>query len=279
VKKVLIPVFLILVFLIAFRAVVLPLAQQREERAQSFRTALALLPEETLHFQYQRYRTPPFPGDCPIPRSAKFSKTLAEAGISATASLEELLLKTRRREEWILADSQSGSFLIGPERFLPSLIFEPMREIRVLGSDFLASADSIPVDGDWLSALPEWSEVEDLLLAADLLHYSKETAGTTLLGIYRVGSSLLLEAYVWQWQSGSLPDLLELYPWTDSADRVEALPSLPYLRRTAPWGPDGFPLKSKESRYRETGEGIRAMSLWVGEGYAALFGLLMPPGN
>ena len=144
--------------------------------------------------------------------------------------------------------------------------------LRLWGDWFaLASDSALLASPPWLDAQARWVERDDLLLEKDWLEFRRAGAGGAVLGVESVLDRLLAEGLAWDCADG-LALLVGLGPGPVVAEAVPpaALDSLPLLRHSGPFAPDGLPLAAAGALRGESDALGAAERRWQDGDHAAL---------
>jgi len=292
VRRIWLPAAVFLVFLVIIRFIVLPLALQRSERRAERLPILSELPADTRVWILSRNSHRRFPADL-WPESPGFALRQArEMGFPQDAVEKATGLRLFGTGEWLYAQGPEGRWcLLGPlsqfMRKVPeaSAITEDTVSWRgggffalARGSRFLLSDSEeslAPGRGSWLSSLPRWSELGDLLMAGDLILFRSE-GGVAALGALRVLDGMILaEGLGW---GGAGPQ--RLLDWADPLERPESALENgihpPLLRSSPPWDEEGGPMHQVETRAERGPEVTAALRLWIGGDRSAYSHVIAP---
>ncbi|MBN2170274.1 MAG: hypothetical protein JW819_03005 [Candidatus Krumholzibacteriota bacterium] len=285
----------LVVVLVVVRIIVVPLARQRHGRRDQPPTILALLPAAADGFvlkrtQYRRIPDRLWPGG-----ELAFERRLREWGVPVDALMRELELPSLRRGEWLAARDAAGAWLLaGPRGRLPreapwtrvlashpdTTLVLPCGRLAARGAFFLVGSEPslLAADGGWLARLPDWPELTDLMMAGDWLEYRRRGEGGALLGVKPLFETLLCEGFAWDCEGGlDLLDAMAPGPAAEVAAAPGALDSVPFLRRSAPFDPEGRPLAAAGS-WRARGDSLDvAERRWRADGLAAAARILRRP--
>jgi len=150
--------------------------------------------------------------------------------------------------------------------------------VKSRGRYFLLAASPEALDrarGGWLSDLPDWPELDDLLMAGDLVLFRKREDGSFLGSIREMEGAILADGLAWE--ASRVEDLLEVAaPLDSSLVEDAAVSGFPWLRESAPWDPQGRPLPLRASRSLTTGPTRSALKLWGRGPWAAYSQSLLP---
>ncbi len=205
----------------------------------------------------------------------------------SSESIEEVLgLKLFGSGEWVFAGGADLDWwLIGPlgrlERAnVESRILSEEGSIWRTGSYaarrhgrffLLASSEEAlkKAEGGWLAAQPMGFELGDLMVSGDLLIYRKQGEGAVLGALRELDGHILAEGRAWG-GAGWEKLISEANPLPRPVGDTDA--SLPYLRRSAPWGPAGDPLPLAAS----FGQKNSIMRVWSDGEYAVYAQVIAP---
>ncbi len=283
-KRVLLPLGVIILFLVVIRFIVTPLAAQREGRRSQGLPALSALPPECESFVQRRNSHRKFPPALwaegkgyPLERALALGMPRDEIE-TATG------LRPFKSGEWCFAEGGGHWWLLGPLSSLQRSMSgaealdregEILRvgemSARAHGRFFLLASSEAALDlarGGWLDRLPAGWAGGDLLISGDLVLYRREGEAEALAALREIEGHLLAEGL--SWGSGNLDLLSALNPLP--VPRGDEAPDLPYLRRSAPWDPEGEPLPQARSA------GVEDVSLriWSDGLYSAFTQVLAP---
>ena len=281
------PLLSIALFLVVIRFIVVPLAFQREERRDQGLPALSALPPDCVGFVLRRNSHRHFPPALWPEARAYPSRVAGEMGLPADAIKKLTGLRIFSSGEWLFAHAADGDWwLLGPLGRLVHAV--PEAEIlheengiwrsgdfaaRAHGRYFLLAPNPDALSraqGGWLSSLPDWPEIGDLLVAGDLLLYGKHDDAAVLGAFREIDGTILADGL--GWNGADCEDLLELaapLAPPSGGDEDLQLENFPFLRRSPPWDPEGRSLPIHSIRGMN-GEWVQsAMRLWEGEPWSA----------
>jgi len=277
---------------VVLRALVVPLAMQRQERRDQDPTGLALVPADARQWCLQRNNLRRMPSVL-WPRARE---TFRERCVAWDLPMEllatELGLKSRSSGEWVVALGSGDTWLLaGPLTRLhrdgevarslaaaPDTTLDLSEGIRVeaWGRWFLASRGAWD-EARWLSGESEWLDLQDLLMAGDWLEFRAREEGGALLSLRSMAGHLLAEGLAWDCGRGA--ELLsELCPGPaiGAAVTAEALDSVPLLRRSGPFDRKGRALPPVASHELGSGTLVGGERRWGDGSTAALARVLGP---
>ncbi|MCP4548277.1 MAG: hypothetical protein GY835_17590 [bacterium] len=286
-KRVGIIVTVIVVLLVVLRAIVVPLAVQRQGRHDTQLNILSLIPEGTESWTLRRNffrRLPPqiWPGG-----SEALERNLAEYDLPLEAVKELLTTSRCWGGEWLGGETADGGwFLVASLARIPrentaasTLIQKPdtliafdQGVLAARGSFLIAasSAELLKLD-PWLGRIPDWVELGQLLLSADLLEFRAQEDGGLLQGVKSVQRMLSCESLAWGVTDGAIKlATLAPGPRTEQDATPEELDQLPLMRRSAPFAPDGQPLPVAALRITRRDGLIVGERRWQNDTHAAL---------
>lgn len=273
----------LVLLVVVLRAVVVPLARQRQHRRVEAPTLLALLPADSDAWCLQRPALRRVPPRLWPEAPALFLERAHAWGAPVDALADTLVTLHPLLGEWLCARSPRGWLLAGPRVRLrgASRVAEGGDGLRALqdglalrlwGDWFaLASDSALLAAPPWLDAQARWVERDDLLLEKDWLEFRRAGAGGAVLGVESVLDRLLAEGLAWDCADG-LALLVGLGPGPVVAEAVPpaALDSLPLLRHSGPFAPDGLPLAAAGASRGETDALGAAERRWQDGDHAAL---------
>ncbi len=288
-----ITLLVVAVVFIVLRAIVVPLARQRQERRQLDPTLVALLPEGVESWILLRS---PLRQPAPrvIPETADLiDRRLREWGLPDQALRSRLNLGKLMGGPWLVASLTDGDWVFAGRRSrLPwggalsetlaaaadSLVQLPEGTLSLIGPYFIVTSRPELHGGPaWLDALPEWTELGDLLVGSDLLEYRRCGAGGALVGTKTILGTVLVEGLAWDCPEGEAA-LAAIAPGGDLPACVDgaALAELPLLRRGGPFGRSGLPLEATGMGLADEPERWAGERRWTGADCSAIARVLTP---
>jgi hypothetical protein len=280
---------LILAFVV--RAIVTPLARQRQERRELDPHIFSLLPASSEAWVLKRGFHRQAPGTLWAGGRGILDRRLAEWGLPLEAIMAELSLLRLFGGEWLGALCPDDEWLlVGPLSQLPRhgrlaralgarpdtlLVLEP-GTLSARGRFFaLASTPELLDEASWLDDLPDWLELTDLMVAGDWLEFRDCGEGGALVGAKWMLDVLLCEGLAWGCAEDAPRLLRSLAPEIPAfaearAPAADELEFLPGLRASPPFGPDGKPLLPDGSAYFETSGLVGGERLWRRDDLSAL---------
>ncbi len=271
---------------VVLRAIVVPLARQRQGRRELPPTALSLIPANTERWVLRRGLPSRSLRSLWPDGASVFPRRLNEWDLPMDGILADLSLSRIRGGTWLGGTCSSGGwFLIGPRSRLPrggslakAIESAPDTSLQCAhgilmrrGSYFTLASDAGVLDGPgWLDELPEWMEIGDLLVGADWLEFRRCEEGGALLGAKPLLGVLHCEGLAWRCETG-LDALAGLAPGPAAVQPAAAgtLDSIPTLRHSAPFGPNGRPLAEGAALLSEEAGLVTAERRWFRNGFAA----------
>ena len=281
---------------VVLRAIVVPLARQRQERRQLDPTLVALIPAETGAWLLRRGAIRQ-PADALWPEGRDLlERRLGEWAIPLESLGESLGIGRLAGGPWLAGSVGDDDWFFGGRRSRlpwgtpfgerlsasPDSLFQLAEGVLALSGPFFLVASRAELHGGegWLEELPEWTEIGDLLVGSDLLEYRACDSGGALMGAKPMLGVLLVEGLAWNCQAG-LALLAAMSPGEgppDSSPLAEAeLAALPLLRRSAPFGPLGRPLLPVGAGLLGDAGHRVGERRWAGDGTAALCRVLAQP--
>ncbi len=280
---------ILLVAFIVLRALVVPLARQRQGRRIKDPTSVALLPAGVERFCLQRNRLRRVSAELLPEARTLFRDRAAAWGLPLEELSAKLELRSRWTGEWLCAVTQGGGWILaGPLSRMQrgsalslALSASPDTLIHLPGDWALAprahwfvavsEAELLDPESTWLAAQEPWVERDDLLLGADWLEFRVAGEGGALMGAKLMLDRLLCEGLAWSCEGGD-ERLTALCP--GSVELLE--PGLPdgvdetLLRRSGPFDPSGrgMVLQGEGARVGESQFSIERR--WRGAETAAL---------
>ncbi len=283
-KRVLLPLGVLILFLVVIRFIVTPLAAQREGRRNEGLPALSALPSECDRFVQRRNSHRKFPPQLWAEGKAFPLERALDMGMPRDEIETVTGLRLFRSGEWCFAGSREHWWLLGPmsslQRSMPEAeVMDEEKGIlraggmaaRAHGRFFLLASSESALElaqGGWLDRLPIGRNAGDLLISGDLLLYQRDGGTEAIAALREIEGHILAEGL--SWGEGGLELLGSLNPLPVPAGGEAG--DLPYLRRSAPWDPEGEPLPLM----KQAGEEDLSLRFW-GDGYHSAFAQVIAP--
>ena len=239
---------LVLLFVI-LRAIVVPLARQRQERRNLDPNLFSLLPASVDQWVLRRGFLREVDARLWPESATLFELRLNQMGLPTDRIKSELGIGRIHGGEWLGGRDKEGRWIFlgslarlrAGQEFLRTLSEAPdtllALEEGVLGRKgevfMLASAPELLRASSWLAALPEWLELTDLLIGSDWLEFRRCGEGGALLGAKAMLEVVICEGLAWNC-SDAFEVLAPLAPGPAALIPVSSAPldSLPGLRRS-----------------------------------------------
>lgn len=281
---------------VVLRALVVPLAMQRQERQVQDPTGLALVPAGAERWCLQRNNLRRMSTLLWSERREAFRARCDSWGLPLDSLTVDLGIKPRWSGEWMAAVSGEDAWLLaGPltrlnrdgavSRTLAAapdtvIAFPAGWRVEAHGRWFLASRGmgERALSGElWLSGQEDWLDLQDLLMAGDWLEFRARGEGGAILALRESTGRLLAEGLAWDCEEGASL-LAELCPGPPAGVPVAAgaLDSVPLLRRSGPFDRAGRALPPAGSRSLSSEMLSGGERRWEGGRTAALARVLEP---
>lgn len=293
-RRLVLTAMVLLLLLIVVRALVVPLARQRQEHRRTASTSLALLPAEVQAWCLQRNNLRRAPRDLLPDATTRFRERAESWGLPLRDLAMELALRDRWSGEWLCARRDDGAWLLAGSRArlrsegavhralsaAPDTLITLLGGASVSGREpwFLVVSDpGLLEGGSWLAAAPDWLELGDLLLGGDWLEFRAEGQGGHLLAFKSLLDCLLCEGLSWGVAGvAPLTALCPGPPATEPAPELE-LAATPLLRRSGPFTPGGDSMPQIAGLRGAAGELRSAERQWQEGGWGALARVVRRP--
>ncbi len=295
-RRLLITLIVLVAIFIVLRALVVPLARQRQGRRMVNPTSIALLPANTERFCLQRNRLRRVPAELLPEARTLFRDRAAAWGLPLDELSEALELKPRWTGEWLCAAMGGGGWILaGPISRMArgsalslALSAAPDTLIHLPGDWALAprahwfvvasQAELLKPESTWLAKQETWLERDDLLLGSDWLEFRAAGEGGALMGAKLMLDRLLCEGLAWSCDRGD-EHLAALCPGPSDAFESGLPEGVDHalLPRSGPFDPSGQGMAIQGEGSRIDEKLLSVERRWRGADTAALVRVLSQP--
>jgi hypothetical protein len=286
IRRVLLTILVMAALFIVLRAIVVPLARQRQERREKTPTILAQLPADSAEWVLRRNFHRRFPPSLWPDGHRLLEGRLKRWGAPVDEILNELELQRFWGAAWLAGRrSDDDYFLIGPlNRLKPggsvSEILTAAPDtvlsrgdifIRRSGVYFMVNSSEEPLPAtSWLGELPPWREIGDLLMEGDWLEYQRSGDGGLLVGAAAMLGLINCQGLAWGGSDGP-GDLAAMLPGPGEGDPgdISQLELIPTLRRSPPFDQTGLSMLPVTIGLVEQPHLQIGLRTWARAGFAA----------